>query len=503
MSTFFRGTIILMGAVFLSKFFGFIYRMQFMRVAGEEAVGTYMTAYPAFIFFLALIQLGLPIGVAKVVAELHAKGERNGLQQVMRTSVILSVAASVVLLPLLILGVPYLSGTLLGNPETSVVLYISMAALPIATASGLIRGYFQGIARIEETAWSQILEQTVRIALISFLLPIFADPSRPALTAGYAMAITGAAEVATLLYLYIKYRQVKRTKNEKPKGLYPLRPILSVSLPSSGSRLFGSFTWFLEPIVFIRALGMAGIGVTAATSLYGVISGVLIPLLLFPAFISHALSVVLVPAVSSAAALNDIRLLRERIHLSLRISAITGSVAAAVFFLHGEEMAVKLFHISDGGAYMLMLAPIFFFYYIQGPLHSILQAMQEAKAAMMNSVYGGIGKLLVMFVLASQPGLQEAGAVMAIGFGVLVTSFLHIATLRKKREASTGFTMFIIPYLTFILTVVARPLLIEEVPFGMLGDIVVTSAFLLVLLVLFRYFRLSDLRTVRKLAKRF
>ncbi|MET3574670.1 oligosaccharide flippase family protein [Bhargavaea ullalensis] len=503
MSSFFRGTLVLMGAVFLSKFFGFVYRMQFMRTAGEEAVGTYMTAYPAFIFFLALIQLGLPIGVAKVVAELHARGERSRQQQVMRTSAVLSVAASVVLIPVFILLVPPLAGTLLGNPETSVVLYISIAALPIATASGLIRGYFQGIARIEETAWSQILEQTVRIALISWLLPILADPSRPAMTAGWAMAITGVAELATLLYLWIKYGQAKKKNPSPPKGNYPLRPLLSVSLPSSGSRLFGSFTWFLEPIVFIWALGLAGVGVVAATSLYGVISGVLIPLLLFPAFVPNALSVVLVPAVSGAAALNDIRLLRERIHLSLRVSAITGSIAAAVFFLHGAELAVKLFHISNGEKYMLMLAPIFFFYYIQGPLHSILQAMQEAKAAMMNSVYGGIGKLAVMFILASRPGLQEAGAVMAIGFGVLVTSFLHIATLRKKREASAGFSMFVIPYLSFIITVAARPLLIEEVPFGMLGDIVVTSGFLIALLFLFRYFRLSDIRMMRKLAKRF
>ncbi len=492
-----------MGAVFLSKFFGFVYRMQFMRTAGEEAVGTYMTAYPAFIFFLALIQLGLPIGVAKVVAELQARGERSRQIQVMRTSAVLSVAASIVLIPVFILLIPPLAGKLLGNPETSIVLYISLAALPVATASGLIRGYFQGIARIEETAWSQILEQTVRIALISWLLPILADPSSPAFTAGIAMAITGGAELATLAYLWIKYRQVKRRNPKPPAGQYPLRPLLSVSLPSSGSRLFGSFTWFLEPIVFIWALGMAGVGVVAATSLYGVISGVLIPLLLFPAFIPNALSVVLVPAVSGAAAVNDIRLLRERIHLSLRVSAITGSIAAAVFFLHGEELAVKLFHISDGGAYMLMLAPIFFFYYIQGPLHSILQAMQEAKAAMMNSVYGGIGKLAVMFVLASQPGLQEAGAVMAIGFGVLVTSFLHIATLRRKREASSGFSMFVIPYVSFIITAAARPLLIEEVPFGMLGDIAVTSGFLIALLFLFRYFRLSDLRMLRKLAKRF
>ena len=46
-----------------------------MRIAGEEAVGIYMTAYPAFIFFLSLVQLGVPIAIAKVIAELDAKGQ--------------------------------------------------------------------------------------------------------------------------------------------------------------------------------------------------------------------------------------------------------------------------------------------------------------------------------------------------------------------------------------------------------------------------------------------
>lgn len=73
MSSFVRGTLFLMFVIFLSKLFGFFYRMQFMRIAGEEAVGIYMTVYPAFIFFISLIQLGLPIAVAKIVAELLAK----------------------------------------------------------------------------------------------------------------------------------------------------------------------------------------------------------------------------------------------------------------------------------------------------------------------------------------------------------------------------------------------------------------------------------------------
>ena len=55
MGSFIKGTFFLMFVIFLSKLFGFVYRIQFMRIAGEEAVGLYMTSYPTFIFFISLI----------------------------------------------------------------------------------------------------------------------------------------------------------------------------------------------------------------------------------------------------------------------------------------------------------------------------------------------------------------------------------------------------------------------------------------------------------------
>ncbi|RKJ10000.1 polysaccharide biosynthesis protein, partial [Butyricicoccus sp. 1XD8-22] len=86
MASFVRGTIFLMVVIFLSKLLGFVYRMQFMRIAGEEAVGVYMTAYPAFIFFMSLVQIGLPIAVAKIIAELYAKKRLGQLKAVMKTA---------------------------------------------------------------------------------------------------------------------------------------------------------------------------------------------------------------------------------------------------------------------------------------------------------------------------------------------------------------------------------------------------------------------------------
>ena len=494
-----------MAAVFLSKLLGFVYRIQFMRVAGEETVGIYMTAYPAFVFFLSLVQLGVPIAIAKVIAELKAKGGTVQLRQVMKTATFITILSAAVFLPASILFIPFLAETLLGNSETATALYVAVAIVPIAAVGGLIRGYFQGISRIEETAWAQVIEQVFRIILITWMLPYILAPNDPMMNAAYAMAVTLLAEVVSVLYLLHKYRQQqkKMPKPQQKEPRYPMEPILEVALPSSGSRLFGTFTWFLEPIIFLRALSMAGVGTVAATSLYGVISGVLIPLLLFPAFIPYALSVALVPAVSGAAASSNVKKLQERIHLALRLSALTGAFAATVFYVHGQALAEKLFHIVEGGSYMTLLAPIFFFYYIQSPLYSILQATGDAKAGMMNSVYGGIAKLAVMFILASQPGLQETGAVLAIGFGVLVTSFLHIATLRQNKSTATGFSMFAMTYIVFLLTVVIRPIFIPVGSYHLFVECAITSVVLLALLLLTRQIKTQDFVMLKNLVKRY
>jgi len=503
LSSFIRGTVVLMVAVFLTKLLGFVFRIQFMRIAGEEAVGVYMTAYPAFIFFLSLVQLGVPIAIAKVIAELEAKGQSVRIPSLMKTASFITILTAVVFIPASILFVPYLAETLLGNSASSTTLYVGIAIVPIAAIGGLIRGYFQGIARIEETAWSQIIEQICRIALITWLLPYLLVADNTALSAAYAMGITLIAEMLSVLYLLFKYRQQKKRipKQQEKLKRYPMEPLLAIALPSSGSRLFGTFTWFLEPIIFLRALAFSGVSAVAATTLYGIVSGVLVPLLLFPAFIPYALSVVLVPAVSGAVASNNTNKLKERIHLSLRLSALTGTFAATVFFIHGEDLAVKLFHVTQGASYMALLAPVFFFYYIQGPLYSILQATGDAKAGMMNSVYGGIAKLAVMFILASQPGLQVTGAVLAIGFGVLITSFLHIATLRKNKSTASGFTIFALPYASFIMTCIMRPIFIPIGDFGLFTECAVTSVFLLVILILTGQVKKSDLFLFRRLLK--
>ncbi|SOC36406.1 putative polysaccharide biosynthesis protein [Ureibacillus acetophenoni] len=503
MGSFVRGTVFLMIVIFLSKLFGFVYRMQFMRVAGEEVVGVYMTAYPAYIFFISLVQIGLPIAVAKIIAEFYAKKRIGQLKAVMSTAIKWSIASMIVFIPILYFFIPFLAGTLLQNEATKVTLYIALGAVPIVVISGLIRGYLQGVTKISPTAWSQMIEQLVRIALISMILPAFIVQGNPEMTAAYAMAITAIGEVVSFIYLYLHYLYTKSKlkSTEKPKP-YPAMPLLRIAVPSAGSRLFGTFTWFLEPIIFLKALTIAGLTAAGATTLYGVISGVHIPLLLFPSFIPNALAIVLIPAVSSAIARNNYSLLNDRIEISLRMSSLIGCYAAAYFFLHGDELALMLFGLEDTKGYMRILAPIFYFYYIQSPLHSILQAVDEARAAMMNSIYGGLGKLFIMFVLASQASIAEYGAIIAIGFGVLMTSFLHIATIRQHKMIAGGFRFFVIPYVVFIATCIIQSYLLPMLNFNFWTNSAITLGIVTLLLIILNQFRLSDFRYLRSIVSR-
>ena len=73
---------------------------------------------------------------------------------------------------------------------------------------------------------------------------------------------------------------------------------------------------------------------------------------------------------------------------------------------------------------MSLLTPVFFFYYIQSPLYSILQATGDAKAGMMNSVYGGIAKVGVMFILSFAARPSSNGRSSCHRFRCLITSVL-------------------------------------------------------------------------------
>ncbi|WP_462412349.1 stage V sporulation protein B [Neobacillus sp. Marseille-QA0830] len=437
MSKFLKGTVILLIAGLITRVLGFIYRIVLARSIGEEGVGLYMMAYPTFILVVTIVQLGLPVAISKNIAEAEARGDYSEIKKILVVSLATTVSLAVILTPALLLLAPILSTTLFTDQRTVYPLLAIAPAIPIIAVSSVIRGYFQGRQNMRPSALSQVFEQVVRITLIAVMTKAFL-PYGIEYAASAAMAASVLGELVSLIYLLTTFKLKKRFKLRTnffqfmQKGKQTFTNLMEIALPTMGSRMIGSVSWFFEPIVVAHSLALAGVLSVDATKQYGALTGYAMPLLMLPSFVTYSLATSLVPAISEANSHKNSKLIGYRIQQALRFTFLTGGLAVIVLYVLADPLMELMYGSNKGSYFIRVMAPFFLFYYYQGPLQAVLQALNLARAAMVNSLIGAVVKTAVIFALASQPAFGITGAALAIVTGFVLVTILHFATVLKR-----------------------------------------------------------------------
>ncbi|WP_449537103.1 stage V sporulation protein B [Ferdinandcohnia sp. Marseille-Q9671] len=434
--TFLKGTLILIIAGLITRILGFINRIVVARLIGEEGVGLYMMAIPTFVLTITLTQMGLPVAISKLVAEAEAQGDTRKIKKILVVSLSITGTLSLLFTPMMIFLAPMLSETLLTDSRTYYPLLAISPIVPIVAISSVLRGYFQGRQNMKPPAYSQVIEQVVRITLVYVFTKAFLPYGIEYAAAG-AMLSAVVGELMSLLYLFFMFKMKKRITIRKnffksaKNGKDTFNDLTRIAVPTLGSRLIGSVSWFFEPIVVAQSLAIAGVVTHMATRQYGELTGFALPLLMLPSFITYSLSTALVPAISEAAAKKQSLLIEYRLKQALRLSLVSGGLAIVILYVFAAPVMELMYGNSNSAIYIKVMAPFFIFYYFQGPLQATLQALDLAKAAMINSFIGNIIKTGAIFILATRPSLGIMGAALAIVIGMMLVTLLHFSTIVK------------------------------------------------------------------------
>ncbi|MFA1820524.1 stage V sporulation protein B [Virgibacillus oceani] len=434
--TFLQGTLILIAAGMITRFLGFINRIVVARLMGEEGVGLYMMALPTLFLVMTLTQLGLPVAISKRVAEAEALNDQQKVKRILVVSLVITGISSIIFTTVMIVSVPYIASTLLTDDRTLYPLLAISPIVPIVAISSVLRGYFQGKQNMKPQSYSQVIEQIVRITLVAVFVKLLLPYGVEFAAAGAMFSII-IGEFVSLLYMIYQFKRNKTMKVRKQFFSYlksskaTLKELFSIALPSTGSRVISSISNFLEPILVAQSLAIAGVSSTLATKQYGELTGYILPLLFLPTFITHSLSVALVPSISEAEANLNKQLVHYRIHQSVRISFASGALATIVLSIFSVPILSYMYGTANASHFLVLMAPFFILLYIQAPLQATLQALDLARSAMWNSLIGAGCKLFVLFFLASNPSFGIKGVAIAMSAGVVLVTLLHLATLYK------------------------------------------------------------------------
>jgi len=455
--TFLKGTIILIVAGLITRILGFINKIVVARIMGAEGVGLYMMAVPTLLLVITITQLGLPVAISKLVAEAEAVSDRRKIKRILIVSLTVTGILSIVFTIAMIAFAPVIASTLLTDERAYYPLIAIAPIVPIVALSSVLRGYFQGRQNMRPTAYSQVIEQGVRITLVAVMTTAFLPYGVEYAAAG-AMASVVIGELASLCFMMFMFKTKKRIRirtnflSYLREGKKTFNELMGIALPTTGSRLIGSLSFFFEPIVVAQSLAIAGVATVVATKQYGELAGFAIPLLLLPTFITYSLSVSLVPAISEAAANKHYQTIHFRLGQALRIALISGGISVVVLYVFATPIMELMYDAPQVATYLKIMAPFSIFLYFQGPLQATLQALNLAKAAMMNSLFGAVVKIAAIFVLASRPEMGIMGAALAIVIGFVLVTLLHFASVVKTISFTLHIRELLKVFLVMIIT---------------------------------------------------
>ena len=406
---FIKSTIILIIGGGITKILAMVIKIFLTRAIGDMGIATYMMVLPTFNLFITLCSLSMSTSISKLISE------RRNSKRVVLSIVPTSLIYNFVLMFLLILFAPVIANNLLKNSLTYYPIMAIAFTLPFICISSILKGYFYGNENMGPYVVSNIVEQIVRLLFIIFMIPkMIKYGISVAVTLVVLINIVSEFSSIVCLILFIPNKKISLNDFKLDKVI--LKDVLNISIPSTGSRLIGSISYFFEPIILTFIMLYVGYSNNYITQEYGIITGYVYPLLLIPSFFTMAISTSLLPVISNSYSRGNYKYAEKKLKQALTISLFIGIIFTVVFMLFPSFLLKFIYNTELGVNYIRIICPFFLLHYIQGPMTSYLQAINLADVAMKGTLVGAIIKNILLLILPIFMGI----------WGFIVASLINI-----------------------------------------------------------------------------
>ena len=403
---FVKGTLLLTGAGLFCRVLGFFYRIYMSRTIGAEGLGLYNMIHPLFSIAFAVCAGSIQTALSQYIAASREKGPA-----VFKCGLFLSLSLSVIPLLLLWKGKMFLAGNILSEPQAARYLPVLAVSVPFACLHACINGYFYGKKKASVPALTQLLEQLARVGCVFLVTGTDLSEGRtPSINAAVLGLTVGEllSMLIALICLYIHLypdASVLSLQNICPSSAV-YRDLLGMALPLTANRIVLNILQSIEAVSIPQKLLLYGYDTTTALSVYGVLTGMAMPMIFFPNALTSSVAVLLLPTISENHAKGDRGAVINATLRTVKYCSLMGACCLCGFLFLGDWMGTELFHSELAGHFIVTLGFICPFLYLDTTLSSILQGLGMAGRIFFSNVVCLLIRLLFVFFAIPVIGMQ-------------------------------------------------------------------------------------------------
>lgn len=442
-----KGNRLILGAAiltitgFISRIIGFFYRIFLSHTIGAEGMGIFQLIFPLLTLCYAFTSMGIQTALSNCIASRLAVNDKKGAKDVFCCGLFLSFILSMLVAVLVYINADWLCRVLLEEPRCVPLVQLMSFSIPFGTLHICIASYHYAKRETKIPAIAQLIEQLVRVLSSWGLYYVIIQKG---LTVTPIIAAVGvvASDAASFLFVFILLRIDLKKEGYSISSLNtPFRyinEITRLALPLTANRVLIHLLKSVETVMIPTRLRAFGMNVSESLSVYGVFSGMALPLILFPSAITNSVAVMLLPAIAEAKAQNNTKTIGMMVDKTIKYCLLLGILSFGVFFIYGEEIGLRLFNNAEAGNYIQVLSFLCPFLYLNTTLSSVINGLGKTTVYFVQNMFGlGIRILFVYFLI---PRFGITGYLWGILANEIMLCLMCLITL--SRAATLSFSAY-------------------------------------------------------------
>ena len=453
---FITGTLLLTSTGFICRILGFFYRIFMSRTIGAEGLGIYNMVHPIFSICFAVCAGSIQTALSQYVAAKQTRG-----RAVFRTGLVIAMGMSFLLAWVIYGNAGFLAEKLLLEPRCAPYLPVMAVSVPFAALHACINGYYYGMQKARVPAFSQVAEQVIRMGAVFLIASIWLESGRQ-ITVSLAVYghLIGEMASAVFTVFCLGFFPPCKDGDSRRAPAIPLSfgataaPLMALALPLMGNRLILNVLGSAEAIWIPNKLMSSGLTNSEALSVYGVLTSMALPFILFPSAITNSMAVLLLPTVAEAQADGNEARISSMISMSLRYSCYMGVLCIGIFTIFGNQLGVSVFHDQNAGTYITILSWLCPFMYLATTMGSILNGLGRTSSTFFQNVFAMVIRLaFVLFAIPRYGILGYLWGMLVSELALALMSFLAVKRL--------------VPFCWDTVNMIVKPVLLLLISIGM------------------------------------
>jgi O-antigen/teichoic acid export membrane protein len=450
----FRGAFILALAALFTKILSAVYRIPFQNIVGDVGFYIYQQIYPFYGLAIVLATTGFPVVISKLYAELKQKGDSEKIKFLLLASFGILQLFGIICFLILFFGSEQIA-SLMNDSQLAILLRVVSIVFLLFPLVSILRGFFQGNGDMVPTAISQVGEQLTRTFTILFLAYVLSKGGYSLyLIGGGAMfgSITGSIVSVLILFMFLRVR--KQWKVVAPrkgllqeyakefKAIFIALTFQGLTICISGMLMI--FIQLADSLNLYALLVNSGIDTQTAKELKGIFDRGQ-PLIQLGIVVATAMSLSLVPLITSVRMKKDIKFLHDKVQLALRVGFVIGIGASVGLWAIIEPTNIMLFENDLGSPVLGVLSFVILFTSLIMTINAILQGMGLLIFPSIAVAIAFPIKYILNTILV--PGLGTIGA----AYATLITLFIVCVLLYRKFKRVLAIPLIPVPLIKTVI----------------------------------------------------